>query len=174
MRIQKAACLIAIALGSLVTACNAPSSTPASSTPPAPTIQIVTLTGPITGAPATVNAASPLPTPTSYASSGITVSVDLASFSDAPVFFSRNQKLVVVPPLQWGSLGWNVAFDEQFLQLDSQIDLVHPPATGWIWMPKRVGQTQITISSVPDPCTKANPPCAIPIFGVTLDITIIN
>jgi hypothetical protein len=174
MRIQKAARLIAITLSLLMAACNALPSTSAPSTPMAPTVQIVTLTGPITGAPATVNAVSPLPTPTAYASSGITISVDLASFSGAPVFLARNQKLVVIPPLQWGSLGWNVAFDEQFLQLDSQIDPVHPPATGWIWTPKRVGQTQITISSVPDPCTKANPPCAIPTFGVTLNIKIID
>ncbi len=174
MRIKKDAYLIVITLGLLMTACNAPSSTSAPRTPIAPTVQIVTLIRPITGSPATDNATSPLPTPTAYASSGITVSVDLASFSGAPVFLSRNQKLVVVPPLQWGSLGWNVAFDEQFLQLDSQIDPVHPPAAGWIWTPRLVGQTQITISSVPDPCTKANPPCAIPIFGVTLNIKIID
>ena len=174
MSIQKVASSVFIALSLILTACLGRLSTSASGTQTVSSPIIVVATAQVTSAVKIFRAQTPLPIPTAYASGGITVSVDLNSFTGAPVWLSHNQALVVVPPVAFGSRGWDVTFDGQFLQLDSQIDATHPPATGWIWTPKQAGQTRIDISEVPDPCTKLNPPCTMPIYGVTLNIKILN
>ncbi len=174
MRIQKVAAPVFITLSLLLTACSGSLSTSASGTRTVSSPIIVVATVHVTSAVKIVRVQTPLPIPTAYASNGITVSVDLNSFTGAPVWLSHNQTLVVVPAVDFGSYGWNVVFDGQFLQLDSRIDAIHPLATGWIWTPKQVGQTQIDISEIPDPCHQVTPPCLMPIYGVTLNIKIIN
>ncbi len=174
MRIQKVTAPVFIALGLLLTACFGSLSTSASGTRTVSSPIIVVVTAQVTSVVKIVRVQTPLPIPTAYASSGITVSVDLNSFTGAPVWLSHNQALVVVPPVAFGRYGWDVTFDEQFLQLAAGIDAVHPPTTGWNWTAKQAGQTRIDIYGLPDPCTKLNPPCTPPSYGVTLDIKIIN
>ncbi len=174
MSIQKVASSVFIALSLLLTACLGHLSTSAFGAQTVSSPIIVVVSAQATSAVKIVRAQTPLPTPTAYASSGITVSVDLDSFTGAPVWLLHHQALVVVPPVAFGRRGWDVTFDGQFLQLDSQIDAAHPPATEWIWTPKQAGQTRIGIYEIPDPCTKLNPPCTMPIYGVTLNIRILN
>jgi len=152
----------------LLVGCNmtlaSPTNAPAS-------LQTVIVATPVVGVPSTVQITTPTQSSV-YASSGLMVTVDLASFSNAPVLLIVNQKLVVVPPMGWGSQGWDVTYDAQLLQLDSQIDAQHPPSTGWAWTPKSKGQTTIIIGSIPDPCLKVTPPCSKPIFGAILNVQI--
>jgi hypothetical protein len=115
---------------------------------------------------------SPEPTPTAYSTYSDTLLIDLKTNYKSRLLLAIGQKLVIIPPEEWGYYGWDVTVDEQFLQLDPSIDVKHPPVTGWRWTPKRTGQTRLTISSVPDPCLKSTPPCSVPVFGVTFDITI--
>ena len=142
--------------------------------PPSVTSQAGTSIPPATVVRATVANVSPTPPATAYASSGLTVTVDLTGFSGAPILLRPSQRLQVVAPAAWGTLGWDVMYDPHFLELGPQIDVSRPLDTGWIWIPQRDGQTTIVISSVPDPCLKANPPCSVPVFGATLEVQIGN
>lgn len=161
--------LILIVLSTLLVGCR--TAPPLSTNAPA-TVQAVILPTPAAVVPATVEIVTPTLQPSVYSSRGITVTVDLESFSNAPVLISLNQKLVVVPPKGSGDQGWNPMFDSQFIKLDPQIDAKQPPQTGWVWIPKSEGETTITITSIPNPCLKANPPCSVPIFGAILKLRI--
>ncbi len=171
---KKTAHLIAMTLSLLLTACSVVSSPSSGNSPVATSVLVVGTSQARMVATKIVRAETPTPAPTAYASSGITVSVDLNSFTGAPVWLSHDQVLVVVPPVAFGRYGWDVTFDEQFLQLAAGIDAVHPPTTGWIWTPQQAGQTRIDIYGLPDPCTKLDPPCTPPSYGVTLNIKIMN
>lgn len=114
---------------------------------------------------------SPEPTPTAYSTHGDTLTVNLKTFAYGRLALSLDQQLVVIPREELGYYGWEVDFDEHYLQLGAQIDVRHPPATGWMWIPRRVGQTQLTIAYI-EPCRNYHPPCSVPDFRATFDITI--
>ncbi len=116
---------------------------------------------------------SPVPTPTAYSASGAMLMVDLKTNYQARLRLGMNQKLQIIPPEEWGYYGWDVTFDQQFLQLDPQIDAKHPPLTGWIWTPRQTGQTRIGIISI-EPCRNYYPPCSVPEFGGFIDVTIVR
>lgn len=169
MNTSNRAKLILVTFAMLLVGCS--SASPLTTNVPA-TKQVVRFPTPVAVVRATIEIATPTLQPSVYSSGGITVTVDLNSFSNVPVLLSLSQKLVVVPPIGWGEEGWNPVFDTRFVQLDPQIDAKQPPRTGWVWIPKSEGETTITIASIPNPCLKAKPPCSVPVFGATLQVRI--
>ncbi len=113
------------------------------------------------------------PTPTAYSAHGDTLSVNSKMSFQARLLLGMDQKLNIVPPEEWGDDGWAITFDEQFLQLDPQIDAKRPPSTGWIWTPKQTGRTRISFWSIV-PCRNYNPPCSMPSVGGNFEVTIVE
>ncbi len=144
-----------------------PTRTPQPTFPPVVTLVMPTRT---LGPPAPTSIPEPTSIPYSVDSSTLTIDLN-TSFAPSHILLSMKQRLILIPQLGWGSDGWDVTFDPQFLQLDPAIDAKHPPETGWIWTPRQSGRTKLRIESIV-PCRNFSPPCGKPNIGFMLNITI--
>jgi hypothetical protein len=95
---------------------------------------------------------------------GITVTLPIDTRVSIPV----GQRIYVLGPMS--DTGWNVEFDATRLEVAHGIDVSTPPPTGWIWIARRSGPTEIRFVSRLPACDEKSQPCpgGIPSFMTVL------
>jgi len=103
-----------------------------------------------------------------------TIIINLSVYNSPPdpVIMKSSQKLIIFPPSGWGEYGWKLTFDNSFFEIDKQNEPKWPSQGWWIWTPLHTGKSIMSISAMPLPCQKTNPPCDFPEYSVNLNVEV--
>ncbi|MBX0329759.1 hypothetical protein K2Z83_18985 [Oscillochloris sp. ZM17-4] len=86
------------------------------------------------------------------------------------VTLTVGQVIRLIPPQD--AAGWNISYSGDILAMLTAADrLDRPGDTGWQLRAMRPGQTDVMVTSRPEPCS-TNQPCSPPVMQFTLSVIV--